>query len=93
MLFSLTPKSTASALINQISPIIIYFLYAIMLQRHAEALKTRSSSLDCKYAFRACIHLCPSPPLLIQCHYSMKKAASFLGIGTQNVYFVETDGR
>lgn len=28
-----------------------------------------------------------------ECHYSMKKAASFLGIGTQNVYFVETDGR
>ncbi|XP_047388574.1 acidic amino acid decarboxylase GADL1 isoform X4 [Sciurus carolinensis] len=28
-----------------------------------------------------------------ECHYSMKKAASFLGIGTQNVCFVETDGR
>ncbi|XP_060036462.1 acidic amino acid decarboxylase GADL1 isoform X1 [Erinaceus europaeus] len=28
-----------------------------------------------------------------ECHYSMKKAASFLGIGTENVYFVETDGR
>ncbi|GAB5576905.1 glutamate decarboxylase 1 isoform X2 [Prionailurus iriomotensis] len=27
------------------------------------------------------------------CHYSMKKAASFLGIGTENVCFVETDGR
>ncbi|XP_043823125.1 acidic amino acid decarboxylase GADL1 [Dromiciops gliroides] len=26
-------------------------------------------------------------------HYSMKKAASFLGIGTQNIYFVETDSR
>ncbi|XP_010593840.2 acidic amino acid decarboxylase GADL1 isoform X2 [Loxodonta africana] len=29
----------------------------------------------------------------ILCHYSMKKAASFLGIGTDNVCFVETDGR
>ncbi|XP_032264739.1 acidic amino acid decarboxylase GADL1 isoform X2 [Phoca vitulina] len=28
-----------------------------------------------------------------ECHYSMKKAASFLGIGTENVCFVETDGR
>ncbi|XP_058423386.1 acidic amino acid decarboxylase GADL1 [Diceros bicornis minor] len=28
-----------------------------------------------------------------ECHYSMKKAASFLGIGTDNVCFVETDGR
>ncbi|KAJ8794793.1 hypothetical protein J1605_002958 [Eschrichtius robustus] len=27
------------------------------------------------------------------CHYSMKKAASFLGIGTENACFVETDGR
>ncbi|XP_029442316.1 acidic amino acid decarboxylase GADL1 isoform X2 [Rhinatrema bivittatum] len=26
-------------------------------------------------------------------HYSMKKAASFLGIGTQNVYFVKADDR
>ncbi|EPY83377.1 hypothetical protein CB1_000571010 [Camelus ferus] len=26
-----------------------------------------------------------------ECHYSMKKAASFLGIGTENVCFVETD--
>ncbi|XP_069929000.1 acidic amino acid decarboxylase GADL1 isoform X3 [Oryctolagus cuniculus] len=26
-------------------------------------------------------------------HYSMKKAASFLGIGAENVCFVETDGR
>ncbi|OXB68149.1 hypothetical protein ASZ78_008667 [Callipepla squamata] len=26
-----------------------------------------------------------------ECHYSMKKAASFLGIGTENVYFVKTD--
>uniref|UniRef100_A0A8C9FZ92 Glutamate decarboxylase like 1 n=1 Tax=Pavo cristatus TaxID=9049 RepID=A0A8C9FZ92_PAVCR len=28
-----------------------------------------------------------------ECHYSMKKAASFLGIGTENVYFVKTDER
>uniref|UniRef100_A0A7M4EA87 Glutamate decarboxylase like 1 n=1 Tax=Crocodylus porosus TaxID=8502 RepID=A0A7M4EA87_CROPO len=28
-----------------------------------------------------------------ECHYSMKKAASFLGIGTQNVYFIKTDER
>ncbi|XP_007191597.2 acidic amino acid decarboxylase GADL1 isoform X1 [Balaenoptera ricei] len=28
-----------------------------------------------------------------ECHYSMKKAASFLGIGTENACFVETDGR
>ncbi|XP_060241088.1 acidic amino acid decarboxylase GADL1 isoform X2 [Meriones unguiculatus] len=28
-----------------------------------------------------------------ECHYSMKKAASFLGIGAQNVYLVETDER
>ncbi|KAB1264414.1 Acidic amino acid decarboxylase GADL1, partial [Camelus dromedarius] len=28
-----------------------------------------------------------------ECHYSMKKAASFLGIGTENVCFVETDER
>ncbi|EHB09227.1 Glutamate decarboxylase-like protein 1 [Heterocephalus glaber] len=28
-----------------------------------------------------------------ECHYSMKKSASFLGIGTENVCFVETDGR
>ncbi|KAB0364211.1 hypothetical protein FD754_008367, partial [Muntiacus muntjak] len=28
-----------------------------------------------------------------ECHYSMKKSASFLGIGTENVRFVETDGR
>ncbi|KAG8521617.1 Acidic amino acid decarboxylase GADL1, partial [Galemys pyrenaicus] len=28
-----------------------------------------------------------------ECHYSMKKAASFLGIGTENICFVETDGR
>ncbi|KAG8139223.1 hypothetical protein E2320_001993, partial [Naja naja] len=27
------------------------------------------------------------------CHYSVKKAASFLGIGTQNVYFVKSDDR
>uniref|UniRef100_A0A670KD47 Glutamate decarboxylase like 1 n=1 Tax=Podarcis muralis TaxID=64176 RepID=A0A670KD47_PODMU len=27
------------------------------------------------------------------CHYSVKKAASFLGIGTQNVYFVKSDER
>ncbi|XP_010077666.1 PREDICTED: acidic amino acid decarboxylase GADL1-like, partial [Pterocles gutturalis] len=26
-------------------------------------------------------------------HYSMKKAASFLGIGTENVYFIKTDER
>ncbi|KAF7247645.1 Acidic amino acid decarboxylase GADL1 [Varanus komodoensis] len=29
----------------------------------------------------------------IQCHYSVKKAASFLGIGTQNVYFIKSDER
>ncbi|XP_017377160.1 acidic amino acid decarboxylase GADL1 [Cebus imitator] len=29
----------------------------------------------------------------VECHYSMKKAASFLGIGSENVCFVETDGR
>lgn len=38
-----------------------------------------------------------SPRLILftsaECHYSMKKAASFLGIGTENVCFVETDGR
>ncbi|XP_058037177.1 acidic amino acid decarboxylase GADL1 isoform X3 [Ahaetulla prasina] len=28
-----------------------------------------------------------------ECHYSVKKAASFLGIGTQNVYFVKSDDR
>ncbi|XP_075443133.1 acidic amino acid decarboxylase GADL1 isoform X3 [Ascaphus truei] len=28
-----------------------------------------------------------------ECHYSMKKAAAFLGIGTQNVYFVKADDR
>ncbi|XP_075275082.1 acidic amino acid decarboxylase GADL1 isoform X4 [Opisthocomus hoazin] len=28
-----------------------------------------------------------------ECHYSMKKAASFLGIGTENVYFIKTDER
>ncbi|XP_043396821.1 acidic amino acid decarboxylase GADL1 isoform X3 [Chelonia mydas] len=28
-----------------------------------------------------------------ECHYSMNKAASFLGIGTQNVYFITTDER
>ncbi|NXL49993.1 GADL1 decarboxylase, partial [Podilymbus podiceps] len=28
-----------------------------------------------------------------ECHYSMKKAASFLGIGTENVYFIKTDDR
>ncbi|CAH2282947.1 acidic amino acid decarboxylase GADL1 isoform X1 [Pelobates cultripes] len=28
-----------------------------------------------------------------ECHYSMKKAAAFLGIGTHNVYFVKTDDR
>ncbi|KAJ7399244.1 Acidic amino acid decarboxylase GADL1 [Pitangus sulphuratus] len=28
-----------------------------------------------------------------ECHYSMKKAASFLGIGTENVYFIRTDER
>uniref|UniRef100_A0A8C6W2E3 Glutamate decarboxylase-like 1 n=3 Tax=Nannospalax galili TaxID=1026970 RepID=A0A8C6W2E3_NANGA len=41
--------------------------------------------------------LCGLPRLILftseECHYSMKKAASFLGIGTQNVCFVETDGR
>ncbi|XP_053119579.1 acidic amino acid decarboxylase GADL1 isoform X2 [Hemicordylus capensis] len=28
-----------------------------------------------------------------ECHYSLKKAAAFLGIGTQNVYFVKSDER
>ncbi|XP_064907685.1 acidic amino acid decarboxylase GADL1 isoform X3 [Columba livia] len=28
-----------------------------------------------------------------ECHYSMKKAAAFLGIGTENVYFIKTDER
>ncbi|NXO02273.1 GADL1 decarboxylase, partial [Rhinopomastus cyanomelas] len=28
-----------------------------------------------------------------ECHYSVKKAASFLGIGTENVCFIRTDGR
>ncbi|KAL8165430.1 UNVERIFIED_CONTAM: Acidic amino acid decarboxylase gadl1 [Gekko kuhli] len=28
-----------------------------------------------------------------ECHYSVKKAASFLGIGTQNVYFIKSDER
>ncbi|XP_066484460.1 acidic amino acid decarboxylase GADL1 isoform X2 [Tiliqua scincoides] len=28
-----------------------------------------------------------------ECHYSVKKAASFLGIGTQNVYFIKSDAR
>ncbi|KAJ6666470.1 hypothetical protein lerEdw1_020193 [Lerista edwardsae] len=28
-----------------------------------------------------------------ECHYSVKKAASFLGIGTHNVYFIKSDER
>uniref|UniRef100_A0ABM5GPF6 Acidic amino acid decarboxylase GADL1 isoform X1 n=1 Tax=Pogona vitticeps TaxID=103695 RepID=A0ABM5GPF6_9SAUR len=28
-----------------------------------------------------------------ECHYSVKKAASFLGLGTQNVYFIKCDER